>query len=1038
MKTNFALGVTEDGVTLWQRGERDWLRVGAVALDHPQMTAAVGDLVARARKLVSGQIVTQIVIPDDQILYTRVTAPGPDTDAQRAQIRKALEGRTPFPVEELNFDWTGAGAEVDVAVVARETLIEAEDFAREHHLNPVCFVAAPGGGAFKHAPFFGTTRIVRDILGSADDLTRDRVILRETGTVPEAKAPEPDMAPPAAKGDGAAKSAQAATPVKTPPPAAKHDPAAESSPATSPAAAADTPKAESAPEATADAAPADKQESPAAAPKTPKTPDNDAPATPAGSAPKDAKPDAGKTPAAGVATPGPGAPGPATPPRNPQDSAQIGFRSRRQQDAQATGSAAPVSGAVSGTSLTAQTDKLAKAADTDKRADAKAGAAGLGKQLRSGYAKANARIASSMGLLRARLQEGSKKPQPAKPAAEPIKQSAPAKKTDQPAPVSTDTKSAAIKGPDLKNTGAKSGAQPWQSPPAAKTAIAATPPKPASSVPASSETKSSPETKPTEKAAPAEQPKAPGTDTTARKSPLETLRSIGQTAPGQPAATDAEAQRLTVFGARGQAVDSRSGVKPVMLIGAGLLAILAAGTIWAFYFDNAAPPDIPVTLAPAPEAATDAPGMLDAATDTPEDDAIEAALGLEDAAERGPGMDTAAETAPPATLEGESVSPTEDASAPGLETRQGRVAGLRSSALIMPQEMVELPSSPAAPEPFGAQPLPPLRSELAAQDAEAATQDADDTAVLDDAAAIAAAIAEASALPDGEEALEIEVTQGRPATAPPEKPLRFTLPATPTPEPEPAETTPPQDAPANADDAQLPGDSAQATGLPDESDLDITVTPGTPPVVPPSRPGDPPQTESDQSQVPADEGDIQQASVTATPGGLVLSALRPASRPSDLAARVEALQESAAPQIANATPQAVAASRRPTDRPSQFASTVQRALSAATPTPPAATSTPQTPVQTASAAAAAMPNIPTSASVAREATQARAINLRQVNLIGVMGTSSNRRALVRLSNGRVVTVRVGESLDGGQVTAIGETELRYNRRGRDVVLRIAS
>jgi len=55
-----------------------------------------------------------------------------------------------------------------------------------------------------------------------------------------------------------------------------------------------------------------------------------------------------------------------------------------------------------------------------------------------------------------------------------------------------------------------------------------------------------------------------------------------------------------------------------------------------------------------------------------------------------------------------------------------------------------------------------------------------------------------------------------------------------------------------------------------------------------------------------------------------------------------------------------------------------------------------------------------------------------------MGTPSARRALVRLDNGRVVTVQVGERLDGGQVTAIGESELRYNKRGRDLVLRIAS
>ncbi|QRN81291.1 MAG: hypothetical protein JK586_07595 [Nocardiopsis sp. BM-2018] len=73
----------------------------------------------------------------------------------------------------------------------------------------------------------------------------------------------------------------------------------------------------------------------------------------------------------------------------------------------------------------------------------------------------------------------------------------------------------------------------------------------------------------------------------------------------------------------------------------------------------------------------------------------------------------------------------------------------------------------------------------------------------------------------------------------------------------------------------------------------------------------------------------------------------------------------------------------------------------------------------------------------REATQRRAIRVRNANLIGVFGTSSNRRALVRLSNGRVVRLQVGDSFDGGRVSAIGENELRYQRGGRDRVLRIA-
>ena len=49
-----------------------------------------------------------------------------------------------------------------VALVARETLAEAEDFARAQGLNPVCFVAAPQSQGFTVQPFFGRVRGVKD------------------------------------------------------------------------------------------------------------------------------------------------------------------------------------------------------------------------------------------------------------------------------------------------------------------------------------------------------------------------------------------------------------------------------------------------------------------------------------------------------------------------------------------------------------------------------------------------------------------------------------------------------------------------------------------------------------------------------------------------------------------------------------------------------------------------------------------------------------------------------------------------------------
>jgi Tfp pilus assembly protein PilP len=87
-------------------------------------------------------------------------------------------------------------------------------------------------------------------------------------------------------------------------------------------------------------------------------------------------------------------------------------------------------------------------------------------------------------------------------------------------------------------------------------------------------------------------------------------------------------------------------------------------------------------------------------------------------------------------------------------------------------------------------------------------------------------------------------------------------------------------------------------------------------------------------------------------------------------------------------------------------------------------------------AATIAPKIPSSASVAKQATVTNAISLNKVNLIGVYGKPSSRRALVRLANGRYKKVQVGDTVDGGRVAAIGESELRYVKGGRNLVLKL--
>ena len=88
------------------------------------------------------------------------------------------------------------------------------------------------------------------------------------------------------------------------------------------------------------------------------------------------------------------------------------------------------------------------------------------------------------------------------------------------------------------------------------------------------------------------------------------------------------------------------------------------------------------------------------------------------------------------------------------------------------------------------------------------------------------------------------------------------------------------------------------------------------------------------------------------------------------------------------------------------------------------------------AVTSAAPRIPSNAKVAEEATIQNALKLNDLNLIGVYGSGSSKRALVRFANGKRQMVSVGDRLDGGKVAAIGDTELRYIKGGRNVVLKL--
>lgn len=189
MKPAFALDFRNDAIALLHRTTAGWHQVGRVTFDDPDLPAALSYLRATALGLDPRGLATKLILPDDQVLYTTLDAPGPDDASRAAQIRVGLEGRTPYAVEDLIFDWEVQSGDVRVAVIARETLAEAEGFAVEHRFNPVSFVAAPASG-YAGEPWFGLTALAPDLIGAGETVERDgeQVAVVERGSLAEALA----------------------------------------------------------------------------------------------------------------------------------------------------------------------------------------------------------------------------------------------------------------------------------------------------------------------------------------------------------------------------------------------------------------------------------------------------------------------------------------------------------------------------------------------------------------------------------------------------------------------------------------------------------------------------------------------------------------------------------------------------------------------------------------------------------------------------------------------------------------------------------
>ncbi|WP_113911211.1 hypothetical protein [Roseovarius dicentrarchi] len=903
MKPNFALNLSAEGASLLYRSGNGWVRVGNVPFDDSDMARALKALKTRAARL-PGDLTCKLVIPNDQIKYLSIEA---ENDPE-ASVRAALEGATPYAVEELEYDWTAADGVIQVAAVALETLAEAEAFAAEHGFDAVSFAAIPVKDAFRGEPFFGVTRRAGEILPHGTIVERDDTAIRITGDAeippqPMPKAPEAKPEPAAPPADAPVASA-AAEAVASAPPAPKQ-PAAKA-------------------EATAKPAPDKKPDTPKPAPES-----------------QPAKP----------ATPAPEKPKAAAPKVAPPTSAAL--------------SAPPVKGAAP---LGPVPRPRAPAKDDEPSKPAPVAAFSSIRASRDGDAvRATPPLA---GDARAKNTNGTD-------TAPPL----PSPASDDVADPARLAELAASLHPDPSERLNRDAAD------AARTTEA-----------------------PTEK---------PGL--LSRKT-----KAASKSAP-RPTRED-EKQRMTVFGARKSPVRGKPRFLGLILT-ALLLLFLVGVAAWASVFledglsrffgrgDDIKLADVPAEDEAEPGAEIDAPAIeplpeiaaLPGGSDRPEVVALPdlpAPLAPDEALARyaATGIWQMAPTSPEIPVAGAPLSDIYEVSLdPGLGL--GDPASMPRRA---PDARDVRPETPVDPPPAGTR------------------FDFDDRGFV-------RATPGGVVTPQG-----VRVFAGSPPMTPPQNmPQTVTVTATP-------ETAEPDLAPGTT----FTGDPALAGTRPRvRPDSIMAATPPTPAEAAPET------REDGQNTVTGAGDDVQTAEATAADAAL--AALRPRLRPAQIAALAATLQSAqtaaAAPLVdgaslnralaaataadtdpeeeadedsfENATAQAVTASLTPLRRPGDFEKIIKRTQQSAA-------------AQPVPAAQRLQPSIPSSASVSQQATLKDAINLRQVNLIGVYGSTASRRALVRLGNGRYQKVRIGDALDGGQVAAIGDSELRYIKRGKNVVLRI--
>lgn len=948
MQPSFALNFMDDSVSLLHRTKRGWLEVGRAAYDAPDLAEGLAYLRATALGLSPQGITTKLVIPQSQVRYFRIHAPGPTDAARRAQIAASLDGLTPYAAHELAFDWSGSGSEVTVAVVARETLAEAEGFAAEHRFAPVSFVTLPpeGGldGTFTGEPWFGPTAHASRVLPAGETVERDaEPITILARALPRAAVAEPDPQPepipaPLPEPEPEPQPDPEPAPYPEPEPAPDPVPAPEVEPAPEP-----LPVPPPEPAVVPDSQP-DEQPAPAplGVPQPEVTPEPDAPMPAPAEMPGFDSIDAPVT----VRAPAPEAPAPETQDsETPRDDEAPMALDVEEDDPIVTAPVPPPPPKKDPSLAQVTANTLLPAED-----DANPPAVGTFISRRS-PALASATAAAAAGIAR-RLSAASShlaaKPKVERPKVAPK-----------------------LGYPDLPD-----GAAP-QRPAPMPTAV---------QTPAAPVVHTAPATAAAPK--PAAPASAPTSLPPASKAPTVPRPTAARSAPKPKVAAKS-------FDTAQGKVGGKPRYLGLILTGILLVMLAIAAAVSSFYVARNDTPDPAAdgtAIATAQDTTSEAAVLADAPADAPDPSVADEMLA--DGQDPEAAADPAGNAVTAADL-GVTAAPTPATEAAGPALQAAAVDATSGGDEIF------LSSTDTAPTAQDAAALPPPEARADAAPDAPLPPPAFGTVYQFDANGLIRPTPEGITTPEG-----VFLVAGKPPRVPPARPATLVPPAATDP----------------ATDTATDTAAADATSL-------FPADPALKGKRPLARPATLVAALPDPDAALADAPLVDSR----------LSGLRPAPRPASIAPAPDGTLALVAPDGAITPLGGMTLSPRPAPRPDAIASAVAAAVAAAASEPVPDTPiiddgnvTPETEPEPQLASAA--PAIPTKANVAKEATVKNALNLGKLNLIGVYGTQSNRYALVRQANGRIVKVSQGDRLDGGRVAAVTDGEVRYEKRGQMLVL----